>query len=379
MRILVVGSTLVNRNAGLWRAVAARDNVTLRLVGTPRWPTALIPWVPSAIDGVDTTYLEPRSFFRTGSTWWYYPRLKETVREFQPDIVHVLSEVWGFLSIQGVLQSTHFVAHGADNIWTHGGRLERRVRSLVAGRVLRNANAYVSWNSAGLDRAREHGYRTDGPTLVTPAALPEAGRLQRLAGAGPLSPLLSHLRDSATEFILYAGRLDAQKGAADLVHAWRNLNGQLPAHLVVLGSGEAEADLARTARRVPRITFHPAVAMDEMPAWLDRAALVVVPSRTRPISEQFGLVALEAVLLGTPTMVSESGALPDIVHDENMIFPCEDPEALAERLRWFFSLAHADRHAAAAREKASALERFSPSVLAGELEALWRRVLSPVR
>jgi glycosyltransferase involved in cell wall biosynthesis len=58
------------------------------------------------------------------------------------------------------------------------------------------------------------------------------------------------------------------------------------------------------------------------------AALVLTPS----LSEGFGLVPLEAIQAGTPVLVSDRGALPEVAGRGDWVIPLEDPD------RWLASI-----------------------------------------
>jgi len=69
---------------------------------------------------------------------------------------------------------------------------------------------------------------------------------------------------------------------------------------------------------------------DEILAGLySNALLFVLPSQ----DEGFGLPALEAMACGTPVLVSDGGALPEIVGDAGMMFCLSDSAGLTRALR----------------------------------------------
>ncbi len=78
------------------------------------------------------------------------------------------------------------------------------------------------------------------------------------------------------------------------------------------------------------------------------AAVVCVPS----LWEGFGLVAAEAMAAGAPVVVSDRGALPEVVLDAGVIRP-PTPEAIADGIR--AALADAPRLRAAGRARAAQL------------------------
>jgi alpha-1,3-rhamnosyl/mannosyltransferase len=69
---------------------------------------------------------------------------------------------------------------------------------------------------------------------------------------------------------------------------------------------------------------------DEMLAGLyANAELFVLPSE----DEGFGLPALEAMASGTPVIVSDGGALPEVVGGAGMMFCLSEPNGLSQMLR----------------------------------------------
>lgn len=96
------------------------------------------------------------------------------------------------------------------------------------------------------------------------------------------------------------------------------------------------------------------------PTWpaLDRAAVVLVPSRAEP----FGNAAVEGQLAGRPVIASAVQGLKEVVlpGETGLLVPPDDPCALADAIESLLdSPARADALAAAGRD--AALKRFSPA------------------
>lgn len=73
------------------------------------------------------------------------------------------------------------------------------------------------------------------------------------------------------------------------------------------------------------IRILPALPWRWVPAWLAEAAVVIVPSRR----ETFGLVALEALSVGTPVVAYDLDNLPALVGAGGVLVPPEaGPEGL---------------------------------------------------
>jgi glycogen(starch) synthase len=130
--------------------------------------------------------------------------------------------------------------------------------------------------------------------------------------------------------LAFAGRLVHEKGVQDLLRALRPLRDSFPGlRLAVAGAGGYEPmlrDLSRRLRVVRAVDWLGFVPENELAAVLGAADAVVVPS----LYEPFGIVALEAVVAGTPLVVAETGGLRDLA-DSGVAatsFPPGDVDAL---------------------------------------------------
>lgn len=96
---------------------------------------------------------------------------------------------------------------------------------------------------------------------------------------------------------------------------------------------ELQAECERLARRAPAVTVHTqALPWAQVPGWLAGAAVVIVPS----LQETFGLVALEAMSVGTPVIAYRVGNLPALCEQEPeeaelLVEPADGPDTLLER------------------------------------------------
>jgi len=135
-------------------------------------------------------------------------------------------------------------------------------------------------------------------------------------------------------FVLYAGSLDLRKNVQLVLDACEKLwNRGEPLTLVLLGqawfgSNDVEKRIARlrsAGRDVRPLGYQPDPIFYEL---IRRAGVFVFPS----FYEGFGLPPLEAMRLSVPSVVSDGGALPEIVGDGALCVSPRDPVALAETL-----------------------------------------------
>lgn len=176
---------------------------------------------------------------------------------------------------------------------------------------------------------------------------------------------------------LFVGRLNAQKGVADLLEAFAWCPGDTT--LDIVGEGEDRESLRARAQTLglgARVRWLGQLDRSELPALYRRAQAVVMPS----VHEGLGLVAVEAQLSRTPVIAYRSGGLPDVVDSSwgGILVPALDTRALADAMsRVHQDPAAVDGWGAAAR--AVMLDRFAPSMVAAGYRALYDSALQQRR
>jgi len=157
----------------------------------------------------------------------------------------------------------------------------------------------------------------------------------------------------------FIGRLSPDKGVLTLVDALTTLDRRHPGGFRLLLAGEprfvSAEDYAVVEDALRRVAH-----LVERPGWMDRDEFfrrvdaVAVPSLCM---ESFGLVAVEAMCAQVPVVVSDAGALPEVVGHGGMVFPAGDSRALAQSLE--------------------DLTRGGPSSEGDRLYRRWERLYSP--
>lgn len=135
-----------------------------------------------------------------------------------------------------------------------------------------------------------------------------------------------------TPTFLYLGRLSPEKGILPLLKAWQQLK-QPDWQLMLVGDGPQKTELEQFCQEhqlmgVSFLGYRPAVV-----ELIQRATAVLVPSLWY---ETFGRVVVEAFACGRPALVSDLGALTELVNDGETGFKVK-PGSVSdwrEKLRW---------------------------------------------
>jgi glycosyltransferase involved in cell wall biosynthesis len=123
-------------------------------------------------------------------------------------------------------------------------------------------------------------------------------------------------------YVAAAGRLEKIKGFQDVIDAMRRLPG---VDLRIAGSGGFEPELRDRARGLSNVHFEGRLDAAQVAALFRGARAVVVPSL---VYETFGYVVLEAFAEGTPVIVRDLGALPELVAESSGGLVFDSPEGL---------------------------------------------------
>jgi glycosyltransferase involved in cell wall biosynthesis len=131
-------------------------------------------------------------------------------------------------------------------------------------------------------------------------------------------------------YILFVGTLEPRKNLNLLIQAWEQIKDDFrETGLVIAGVSGSVFRQVHYARPMERVHFLGYVDDETLAGLYANAMLFVLPSQ----QEGFGLTALEAMASGAPVVVSDGGALPEVVGEAGMIFCLSDPHELAEALR----------------------------------------------
>jgi len=127
---------------------------------------------------------------------------------------------------------------------------------------------------------------------------------------------------------LFAGRLSAEKGAAEAIDIARAAGVPIDVYGDPYDPGYTREQID-PRRNWPGVTLHPGVPRAALWEAMARAAVVLCPSRW---DEPFGLAAAEAQACGTPVVAFRRGGLGEVIMDgvTGFLVPPDDVGAAAE-------------------------------------------------
>lgn len=314
------------------------------------------PWEHFFVSNLETSHAKIgiNAIRQLVRTMWSYEAYKKTrliIKSFKPDVIHahnlythlspsvlraareegvpvvLTAHDYGYISANyGLFNGTKPLSPRAS--WGEVTRTKCIKNSLlataVAEGILRIQKKCGMWTrgvariltaSATVKRALVEGGYEESRIQIIP--LP-SGTLDTFVGAQHRALLSSTTR---AQRIIFASRFEAYKGV-DVV---MQLVERMPdVDFVCIGHGKEEEHLRILAAKVKNLTVISTLPPYELWKIIQGSAGVIVPSRW---AEPFGLVALEALALGTPAIVSSLGGLSEIVEHGVSGF-VEHPDAL---------------------------------------------------
>ncbi len=369
MRVAVISHTyILAANRGKLESLRSIPGIEIVLVVPNRWTNRDLRQAFSAEQIGESPFptraVSSASFgFRSLLT--YSPMgLWRTLREFRPDIVHLEEEPWGVAALETALICRRLRVPFAFFTWENtDGRLPLLLR-VIQRFVFANARAAVAGNREAGMLLQRAGFR--GAVSVLPQLGVDVGRFSPGADNG----------GADVPVVGFVGRLVPGKGIMALLDSVARIDA--PFRVMVVGNGPLRTEVLARARALGldgKLVLHDAVRHHEVPEYLQRMSLLVLPSRTTATwKEQFGHVLIEAMACGVPVVGSDSGAIPEVIGDAGVVVPEGDVTALTRAISQLLA-DPARRRELAARGRARVLSQYTNESIAQRLVTVWDQVL----
>jgi len=194
------------------------------------------------------------------------------------------------------------------------------------------ADAYVTNSQSGKDYLIKVLYARQERVFLQPYEIPDE---KTLPGSGAIEGNLSSLQ---RPMFLFVGHLIPRKGLPLLLEACAILQtrGYNTYSLVVVGNGSQQDELqafCRDHHLSDRIQWMGRVSYDQIGSYFKSADVFVFPT----LEDTWGVVTLEAMLLGKPILCSKGAGTSElVVHGENgYVFPPDNATELADLMQTF--------------------------------------------
>lgn len=202
--------------------------------------------------------------------------------------------------------------------------------------------------------------------LTPPALIPEAG--QRLRDHFQLPP--------QQPIILFLSRIHPKKGLEILINALAELKTS-KFTLIIAGSGDPDyEDQIKSCLQVSGLTNRALmtgfVAGEFKQLLLQGSDLFALTS----YSENFGVAVLEALVAGTPTLLTPGVALAQKVEQNELgyVVP-QDPTAIGEAIKQHFGRSESEREKLSQKARQFVLDNYAWEKIAQEMLAVYQSIL----
>lgn len=260
--------------------------------------------------------------------------LHQIVNEVNPDVIHLEQEPHDWVSSE-IMLLNHLLWHKPVVMFTW----ENLVRDYdfltqwSRPRVVQSVDYVIGGNSEAIKILQSHEDYT-GPSRVIPQFGVDQERFKPLN----VDELRQQLKVENCFTIGFVGRYVEEKGIHTLLSAIERLieaNKDQPFTLLLLSSMEPPSWLQeKLASLKEHVVVISSVPHEDFPRYMNVFDVLVLPSETQSDwKEQFGRVMIEAMACKVAVVGSSSGAIPDVIDDETMVFPEKNKQALAEILQ----------------------------------------------
>lgn len=335
MKVTIIGhaySASYNRKDKLVRMAKHPDVDSLQLIVPRTWYDKPLEMDRSYHqESFDGAYrIDPVGAMFTSSQPKYVfnpVQLFSAIHSFNPDVLYIEQEPHDLVSAQiALMNMTLFRKPIVMFTWENTDRSFSLPRQILRTQTIQNMSGFVAGNSEAVELL---GRTSNKPMTVIPQFGVDVERFKPMNVDGLK---IEFNLDNA--FVLgFVGRYTKDKGIHTLIDACkkvRTLDHQEVILVCVSSMSppewilQAQEECGDSLRLLSNIDHH------DFPKYMNVFDALVLPSETTSDwKEQFGRVVIEAAACGIPTIGSSSGAIPEVIGENGIIFKEKDVDDLS--------------------------------------------------
>ena len=265
---------------------------------------------------------------------FYYTALIKAVKKCKPDIIHIMEEPFSIFMFQTILAKklwatkAKIVFYTYDNL-SYDYKFPYKlsfVYKYIELFTFKNVDYGLCANEEARNIILSKGFANPVKVLYPCFDLSflkkrETGNLKSELG----------LTGAVIGFI---GRIIEEKGLDILLKACSKLNEAFS--ILIIGNGNYKNNLIKLSNKLgisEKVKFIKGINYNDIPKYLSLLDIFVLPSKTTDKwKEQFGRVIIEAMACGVPVIGSSSGAIPEVIGDNGLIFKENDYNDLKNKI-----------------------------------------------
>jgi len=322
MKILGIDQTAVlSSYQKKWELLSDYNNVEVTLLAPEIW-----------IENFRKIYLKENSRLKIISgkvifpgyenRGFFYTSLIKVIKTSEPDIIHLMEEPYSLFSLQTIAAKkiwapkSKIIFYTYDNL-SYNYKFPYKLSSVYKQIELftfRNADFALCANKEAREIILSKGFKKPVKVLYPCFDLSFLKRRE-----------VERLKDELSlkgTVIGFAGRILKEKGLDNLLKACSKISEEIS--ILIIGKGNHKDCLIKLANELgisETLKFVDSVKYSDIPKYLSLLDIFVLPSRTtNKWKEQFGRVIIEAMACEVPVIGSSSGAIPEIIGKNGLIF-----------------------------------------------------------
>jgi len=242
----------------------------------------------------------------------YSKGLIKILKEFDPDVVHVMYEAMSTLVLQVGLYRKIFglnykiFFYGFENIYPSKLSDFSLMKQLAIRFIRKNIDGGGYANNEGILRLKALGF--------------DDANIKKIFRPVEVS-VDSYIGKLKTFTICYVGRVIEEKGIFDFLENIKELNVNINVKIIGKVDEDDREYFFGLINNNRQIEYIPEISYSKLFKMISTFHVMIVPSKTTEVwKEQFGKVIPEGMWTDNVVVGSSSGAIPDVIGDEELIF-----------------------------------------------------------